>query len=108
MVYKMGRKLTGVRNSKSQLTGAQKPVDVQFLAASGVPRGSVQELVLLNVFNNEQGDELECGLSEFGGDTKLLGADDTLWVRAAMEESHQSCYISILTTAPRCGLLISG
>lgn len=41
---------------------------------------------------------MERTLSKHVDDTKLLGVDDTLRDRAAMEESHQSCYISILTT----------
>lgn len=64
--------------------------------------------MMCNAFINEEDDGLECTLSKFVGNTKLRGVDDTLQGRAAMEESYQSCSVSILTTALTCGLLISG
>lgn len=43
-------------------------------------------------------------LSKFVDDAKFLGVGD----RAAVGECHQSCHISICTTALRCGLLTPG
>jgi len=91
-----------------QLIVAQKSVDVQLLVASSISQGSVQRLVLLNAFINDQDNEMDFHLSKFVDGTKLLGIDDTLQDRAAMEESHQRCCISIITSALKCGLLISG
>lgn len=71
------------------------------IAATCVPWGLVQGLVLLNAFSHDQDDEMEHTLSKFVDDARFLGGGD----RAAVGECHQSCYISICTTAFRCGLL---
>lgn len=94
-------KLTGLQ---WQLIGAQKSVNTQFLTASCVPWALVQELVLLNAFTHDQDDEVEHTHSKFVGDAKFLRVDDG----AAVEESHQSFYLSIFTTALSCGLLTPG
>lgn len=84
--------------------GLKTSVDILLLAARCVPCGLVQGLILLNAFTHDHDDEVEHILSKFVDDAKFLGVGD----RAAVEESHQSCYISICTIALRCGLLTAG
>lgn len=81
-------KIGWIEGLKWQHIWAQK-ISIQLLSAS-----SVQGLVLLNAFINDQDNEIEHTLSTF--------VDDALQDRDAVKESYQSCYISILTTALRC------